>query len=242
MKNLEDRESISLKNDTLTRFNTYLSELLSSTIESIKRRATLIISWLSHWLNYLMYEDKFNPKMLKRYSKGEIIKAQFGFNVDKELGGVHYALVLDKYDNNHKHTLTVVPLSSLKNRDKNKLGDRLYLGDEPKISINKKFKENLKKLKQKIDILEQEMKSSSSNKKAIDDKIEYFRKQLDHNLLISKELSYMNDKTIALTNQIKTISKMRIINPKVPQDALANITVPLAIMNSITNKIKKLYI
>ena len=86
------------------------------------------------------------------------------------------------------------------------------------------------------------MKSSSSNKKAIDDKIEYFRKQLDHNLLISKELSYMNDKTIALTNQIKTISKMRIINPKVPQDALANITVPLAIMNSITNKIKKLYI
>jgi mRNA interferase MazF len=62
---------------------------------------------------YLQFELKFDPKRLKKYEPGDIIDVDFGFNVGAELGGRHYAVVVE--DNARSDgTIMVIPLSSYK--------------------------------------------------------------------------------------------------------------------------------
>ena len=59
------------------------------------------------------FEKSFVPAKLKYYKRGDIVLAHFGFNVGSELGGTHYAVVVENDNNNASNTLVVVPLSSL---------------------------------------------------------------------------------------------------------------------------------
>lgn len=51
---------------------------------------------------------------MKKYKRGSIIKANLGFNVGNEEGGLHYCIVLDKTNALSSGTLTVIPLTSIK--------------------------------------------------------------------------------------------------------------------------------
>lgn len=84
---------------------------------------------LPNWLDNVSYWfDKENksslPARYYHYDRGTVIRVDFGVNMGSEFCGLHFAIVLDKKDNNRKKTLTVVPLTS-----KNKSG-RFSLGKE----------------------------------------------------------------------------------------------------------------
>ena len=85
----------------------------------------LLPNWLDNVSYWYTREDKEAlPSRYYHYDRGTIIRVDFGVNMGSEFCGLHFAIVLDKKDNNHKKTLTVVPLTS-----KNKSG-RFYLGKE----------------------------------------------------------------------------------------------------------------
>ena len=58
---------------------------------------------------------------------------------------------------------------------------------------------------------------------------------------MKKEISQMKNGSIALINQITTISKQRIYNPKSDVDVLADIKLSNNSLNLIDAKIKKLF-
>lgn len=78
-----------------------------------EKRGRLLLDWLQNQNKYLVWEKTFDPLKLKKYKRGEVVFAHFGFNVGAEYGGLHYAVILKK-DKKSNPLLNVVPLSSLK--------------------------------------------------------------------------------------------------------------------------------
>ena len=52
------------------------------------------------------------PKNYKKYERGTIIKVDFGVSLGSEMSQIHFAIVLNNYDNYKNNVLTVVPLTS----------------------------------------------------------------------------------------------------------------------------------
>ena len=73
----------------------------------------MLEEWLDTWSQYLIFEGTFDPKRLIYYKRGDIVLAHFGYNVGNELGGVHYAIVVENDNNIASGIVTVVPISSL---------------------------------------------------------------------------------------------------------------------------------
>lgn len=87
---------------------------VSNMITSLKpKQQHIMADWLKTWSMYLNFEKTFIPGRLKYYKRGDIVLVNFGFNTGSELGGAHYAVVVEKNNNNASNTVTVVPLSSL---------------------------------------------------------------------------------------------------------------------------------
>lgn len=57
-----------------------------------------------------------NTRFFPKFKRGTIVYVKFGVNIGSELSGNHFAIVLDKYDKVTKSTITVVPLSSKRNK------------------------------------------------------------------------------------------------------------------------------
>lgn len=86
---------------------------LTAIIENMtEKRGKLFLDWMQDQNKYLETELSFSPKKLRKYNRGEVVFANFGFNSGAELGGYHYAVVMD--DNDKMNPLVnVVPLGSL---------------------------------------------------------------------------------------------------------------------------------
>lgn len=69
--------------------------------------------WLNTWILYLHLEESFKSERLMEYSRGDILHLDFGFNVDCEFGGTHYAIVVENSNNKKSGTVVVVPLYSI---------------------------------------------------------------------------------------------------------------------------------
>ncbi|MDD2422018.1 MAG: type II toxin-antitoxin system PemK/MazF family toxin [Heliobacteriaceae bacterium] len=78
------------------------------------KRKRLALEWLETWSNYLAYEHKFAPTSIRRYVRGDVVFANFGFKVGNEFGGCHYAVVIENNNAATNGTVIVVPLKSLK--------------------------------------------------------------------------------------------------------------------------------
>lgn len=78
------------------------------------KRSDKIAQWIENWVKYLKIEQVFNPRSIKALKRGSIVYADFGFNVGREYGGLHYAIVLNKKDARSNHLLHVLPLTSVK--------------------------------------------------------------------------------------------------------------------------------
>lgn len=165
---------------------------INSTLGTVKtmleslppKQQHIMAEWLDVWCKYIGYEKNFLPQRLKYYKRGEIVLAHFGYNVGSELGGVHYAIIVENNNNKSNNTMVVVPLSSLEDN------------------------------KSKEDLFPSEV-------------------FLGNILPNSDKLSY------AMPQQIRVISKLRVIKPKSAKDVVYKISREQ--LNEIDNKIKMLF-
>ena len=242
------------KNNTISKINEYLDNCLLLDNKHIKK-ANLLSYWLRDYIKYIEQEETFNSSKLKSYSRGDVIKVNLGFNIGNEEGGLHYCIVLDKKNSKTFSTLTVIPLSSLKPSTKAN-NTSVYIGNELYESLSLKNASLLLDAKSKLDIFKNDLKSiymlpedTTENKiikdfkiKEIMSKIQASSNKLELVEKINGELEQMKTGSIALINQITTISKQRIYNPKKDFDILSGIQISNEKMKLIDEKLKKLYI
>ena len=209
-----------------------LNSLLTYHIDNNNfKKANLLSYWFEDFAKYILAEETFNPKLLKKYKRGSIIKANLGFNVGNEEGGLHYCIVLDKANALSSGTVTVIPLTSIKeNKTYNK--STLNLGNEIYLNLKKICDNMSKKLSKEYEDIW----------KLPAEKVEQFNNDFKYIKKVEKEISKMKKGSIALISQITTISKQRIYDPKTSTDILANLRVSNTTLDLIDAKIKELFI
>jgi hypothetical protein len=209
-----------------------LSTQIDNLIEENQKKAALISYWIKSFSNFLQKETTFDPKYLPVYKQGTLIEVDLGFNVGSEQGGLHYAIVLNSNDKKNNPTLTIVPLSSIKEKTKLKEYD-VFLGEE----IHELIFERLKELDDEINEKIETLKKKPDN--TYDEQVsEYFKmlKVIDVGFKKVKKLKFGS---YAIINQITTISKMRIKNPLDEVGHLSNLVVSDKYMEEIQKNIKK---
>ena len=125
-RNLSKEELITHKNIALNRLDEYMTNLIEDSNSKIRSKADKLSYWLEDWSTFLAFEPEFSPKSLRRYKRGEIIKAHLGYNVGSEEGGLHYCVVIDKENSRNSPVVTIVPLTSVKEK-----GERGFLHTDP---------------------------------------------------------------------------------------------------------------
>lgn len=157
-------------------FIKYLEKLKNSSSKKDKDKLTKLSQWLFGYSKYLNFEETFKPQKLIKYHRGDIVKVNFGFNVGNELGGVHYAVVLDNNNSHSSGTLTVVPLSSTKEKDT----DTIYtvdLGDMLNECLNEKREKLRISIQEKSAILGEEYQKLSETFNELDKRIRFIAKE-----------------------------------------------------------------
>lgn len=198
-------EEIELKNSTIIHKDNSLNRLDLSFIKHIElkeyKKSDLLAYWIHDFSTYHDEERTFNIAKSGMYSRGDIIKVNLGFNIGNELGGLHYCIVLNKYDNTRSGTLNIIPLTSRK--DNKKYVSSVNLGKE----LYNIFQEKIEKEKQKLQQILRELEKIEDIPSNIKNIIEKERKYIEK---IELEICKMQKDSIALINQITTISKQRI--------------------------------
>ena len=141
------------------------------------------------------------------YCRGDVIKVNLGFNIGNELGVLHYYIVLKKYDNTRNGALNVIPLTSRKDSKKYDASS-VNLGKELYNVFQEKIEKEKQKLQQILDELEKIDDVPINIQNIIEKEQKYIKK-------MKCEISKMKKDSIALINQITTISKQRIFKDTV---------------------------
>lgn len=261
------------------------------------KRSDKIAQWIENWVKYLKIEQVFNPRSIQALKRGSIVYADFGFNVGREYGGLHYAIVLNKIDARSNHLLHVLTLTSVKEttdisnlkyfqlpignevfqllsnkalkkvRELSELYDRFSKKDgelrekvvmvESLIEDNKKTLEILKNLSSS-DIDDSSIKQILTINKNIDfasDQADKIRQEAKENAILLAELNEkleyankfilktqnMNKDSIVLLNQVTTISKMRLRDPKNNNSILNGIVLSDDTMDKIDETLKNIF-
>lgn len=234
LKNIENKECLIKSIEKLV--GDYKSLLCAyADKEETYKRAALLYYWLRDYRNYISNEKAFSSKYLPCYRRGNIINVNFGFNLGSELGGLHYAVVLaDSTQSNP--TVVVAPMTSYKagrkiRKDALFIDDRLFL-----------------QLKSKQDALIQTEKAllKSLNdfpecNDAMKNRISSIMKNIDQLQNIKHKINTLKHGSIIKMSQIRTISKMRIVDPTTPTDVFYNVSLPSKDLNAIDEKLISLY-
>lgn len=198
----EKNIAISHKNIALQR----LDASFNKHIELAEYKISHLLSyWISDFSEYHDNEKMFDSKTLKTFKRGDIVKANLGFNIGKELGGLHYCVVINKNDNPYSNTLNVIPLSSIKEGKTYNKKTCINLGDEVYSLLFNKFESELIILNNQINNIKANL---DMNKKILDTKP--MLKKLDYLEKVKEEILRMKHGSIAYIHQITTISKQRI--------------------------------
>lgn len=220
------------KRESVAKFENFIDFFLKS---KEYKKASLILYWVNNYMNYISKEDSFSPSELQSYKRGDIVKLDLGFRVGNEEGGLHYAVVLENNNSLYSGVVTVIPLTSVKkntNLEELPYGC-LYLGNEIYNSLNSKAVTIITFLKKQLDDIE------NGNDEFVDeDKI---RKDLKSLQDMVKEISKMKRGSIALVNQITTVSKMRIYDPKNKYSVLHGIKLSNTNLDKIDNAILSMF-
>ncbi len=201
---MEENNDIEMKNNAIIHKDKSLNRLDLSFLKHIDLKeykiSNLLAYWINDFANYHDEEKKFDSSKIISFKRGSIIKANLGFNIGHELGGLHYCIVLDKFDNPKNGTLNVIPLTSKKNK-KYPLSS-LDLGNEIYDALNKVYSKE-------IDILSTKYSDIWSLPA---EKVKQFTYDFEYVKKMKNEISKMKIGSIALINQITTISKQRIFD------------------------------
>lgn len=198
--NIQKDEALIHKDNSLNRLD--VSFLKHIDLQEYKI-SHLLAYWINDYANYHDQEKTFNTAKLITFKRGDIIKVNLGFNVGHELGGLHYCVVLDKYDNPKNGTLNIIPLTSKKNKKYPK--SSIDLGNEIYNTLNELYSKEIKKISDKYS----DIWSLPS------EKVKQFTTDFEYVKKIKDEISKMKKGSIALINQITTISKQRIFDDEI---------------------------
>lgn len=246
-KPLSKEEVIQRKKKSIKELNALLEQYINDSSGKHLKKANLISYWLSSYTTYLAREETFDPKKLIAYKRGDIIKADFGFNVGSEHGGLHYAVVIDVYNRQGSPVVTVIPLSS--GSESSTYERDVYLGNELYSKVTAKTKLLLDTAREKLEnvnrILEVLKQSTADNAELISEDFiqQYDDVQKDIEVLekYKRETDNMKQGSIAMMEQVTTISKMRIYVPRKSQDILYGISFSSSAMDKIDAQLKKLF-
>lgn len=153
-------------------------------------------------------------KTYRVYKRGTIIKADFGVGLGSEMSQVHFAIVINKYDNPKNNILTVVPLTSKESKFNLNLG-ALVIGKE------------IKKLQSEI--IKTDMNEEMNNT------IDLIKVKKLSTLLSYYKSNAKN--TYACCNLITTISKTRILPPINEYDIIGYERCSDEVMNKIDEEL-----
>ncbi len=216
-----------LKENAKATIEKYLNDLIESEDDEDTKKASNLSYWIKHYIYYLNQEKTYNPKYQKNYKRGDIVKVNLGYNIGCEEGGLHYAVVINN-PNKNSGVVTIIPLSSIKSGKKLhytevNLGDTLY----QKILI---------KLNTKMEMLKEQINSATT-----DDQVEEIEKKLREIRSDIDQIQKMKKGSVALVEQITTVSKQRIVTPTKKDKFLSKIKLSDEELDLIDEKIKKLY-
>lgn len=243
------------KKQAIKKLNNLLEMYINNPSEQYLKKANLISYWLESFSDYVKDEEMFDSTKLISYKRGNIIKANFGFNIGSEQGGLHYAVVLDNNNHHGSPVVTVIPLSS--GTEDTTYPEDVFLGQELFSKINskadsllskatKKLEENLRLAKVLDKALSDTDTDTDSESKQLLQELRNRSKSIQSDINLYKkyvvESNRMKSGSIALVGQITTISKMRIYVPKNSKDILYNISLSPEGMNKINERIKELYL
>ncbi|MFR2234234.1 MAG: type II toxin-antitoxin system PemK/MazF family toxin [Lachnospiraceae bacterium] len=258
-KQITDEELIKHKKSAIKKVNNVLEVFLNSHNPKHKKKADLISYWLESYSQYLLNEEKFDYTTIPRYKRGDIISVNFGFNVGSEHGGLHYAIVLDNDNRQSSPVITVIPLSSGKEVDTYErdvyLGNELYEKLNAKYNkLNAQINEDLNNLCKTISVLAKSADtlaedSEANLQKDVEEllaelrvRVETLNREKAMLKTYEKKLLKLKEGSIALMEQITTISKMRIYEPKNSSDLLYDIKFSDGAMDKINVQLKKLFV
>lgn len=237
------------KAQALGKLSAYLDQLITSDDPKQMGKADKLSYWLKDWCTFLDFESQFSPMSLRRYERGEIIKVHLGFNIGSEEGGLHYAVVLDKYNPKSSPVVTIIPLTSVKPKtDLNHLkSGNVFLGNELYTNLSSKISTTQKRINEEVSLLAQIIKRMSDDSSSEENQaaIERLDKLIEECNLLDRmrdEIFRMRTGSIALINQITTISKIRIYDPKTDHDILSNIKLSNEKLDLIDAEMRKKFI
>lgn len=215
-----------------------------------KGKADKFCYWLEDYVKFLDYEPTFRKKckarQLVRYKRGEIIKAHLGYNIGSEEGGLHYCVVLEKDNTISNPVITVVPLTSVKpDTDLSKLKNgSIFLGNELFTATSAKLSSQIKSIQKNFDAIKLEMEKYNDNNEMpaeLVENVNNIRFDLTCYEKTRQEFERMKSGSIALVNQITTISKIRIYDPKSSTDPLSGIKLSNEKLDLIDKEIIRKY-
>ena len=224
----------------------YINEQFESQDISVEKKAAKLAYWVKDYCRFLKKEETFDPLRRKKYERGDIVKVHFGYRIGSEHGGLHYAVVVDTRNAQKSPILCVIPLSSVKERDKIKKlhHSEVFLDDELYQKLKSKHDKSLKSAENHlIEVLGQisEIKDDKSKRDRLDEGAQVM-KEIEFCDKMKKELSKMKEGSIALVSQITTISKIRIYDPIHSECVLSGIRLEKNTMDRIIGVAKRLFI
>lgn len=234
MSNLKNPNNLGMLKNEIKKLTSEYENFLVKLADSNQHKAANLYYWLKDYKIMLKREENFDPFFLKKYSRGDIVKVNLGFNIGSEQGGLHYAIVVE--DNPRSSGIvTVVPMKSIKNNSPPKYYE-LNLGKEFMKAVEDKA---ISLVKEGLEFIDKYSKS---------DKQEDFMRQVhERDDLILKmtgcanQIKNMKSGSIALIKQITTISKMRIIDPVKDNDVLSGIRLSAETLSEIDRKITEFF-
>lgn len=166
--------------------------------------------YLPQWLrfkseNFKNDVDEKKSKNQFHLKRGTLVYARLGVNIGTEFSGNHFCIVLDKYDNKYKETVTVIPLSSKGQKHYLKLKDNVVEHAKDKIEQHlEKFSKEIDEYGKKVSKGSEQLlkykeilESISSSKKVNEDEL----KELEN---IGNELKEDHKESKAILDSLKT--------------------------------------
>lgn len=239
MENLDidENNNINSKDEIVSHVEVSLRQLKKLMISYTNNKETIskadkLAYWLEDYSRLLSFEDDFNPNCLKSYHRGDVIKVNLGYNIGNEEGGLHYCIVIDRFNPKSSGIVTVIPLTSYKGKSLHY--SSVFLGNEIYLNFKEKYDKLMLELSQKINSINVENSTQEEIKSALDN-LAFAKK-------VNSEMSKMKKGSVALISQITTISKQKIYDPQKKSDVLSDLRISDKSLDLINEKIKKLYI
>lgn len=257
-KNITDEDVIKHKKNAIKQLNNTFEIFINSPNPKHKKKADLIAYWIESYSKYLVSEERFDYKLIPKYKRGDVISLDFGFNVGSEHGGLHYAIVLDNDNKQSSPVVTVIPLSSGKEYDTYERD--IFLGNELHDKLDAKYNKLMNQIEQEIsemnetlNILRKTVEINNEPEadfiKKVGNHLSNLEKRVDGLLvekrklqIYEKEILKLKSGSIALMEQITTVSKMRIYKPKNSSDLLYDVKFSDGAMDKINERLKELYL